>query len=162
MSDWNGGYYARNTDPETSHEAAEEVTTSERVRRHKVLLERVFEEVYPEPLIPREAGEAAGLAGLPGDCHWHRVGDLWRAGILDRTGEKRISRKTNSPQNLHVWIPPHERVPTPERSLPVSNPIDFVRWVIAVGEDEEFRRSLTLQDIIDRAWTYLPRDEELP
>jgi len=82
--------YARRTDPQTSHEAGADVSRSERIRRHKILLERVFEEAYPNGLINSEAGELAGLAGRPGACPWRRVTELWVAGIVDRTGEKRL------------------------------------------------------------------------
>jgi hypothetical protein len=151
--------YARKTDPETSHEAGAGVTRSERVYRQKVLLERVFEQVYPETLIPSEAVELAGLEGLPFGSPWHRVTDLWHDGALYRTGETRRWRKTNKPQNVHAWIPPVQRVPPSQRQTRTSRPIDFVRWVIAVGDDDELRRELTLQQIIDRARTYVPREE---
>jgi len=57
-----------------------------------------------------------------------------------------------------VWIPPAERANRSD--LPeIRRPIDFIRWLVVVGDDEQLRREVTLQQIIDRARTYLPMEE---
>ena len=150
--------YARRTDPQTSHEAGADVSRSERIRRHKNLLERVFQEAYPNGLINSEAGELSGLAGRPGACPWRRVTELWEAGIVDRPGDKRLCPETNKSQNVHVWIPPAERVLRLGRPE-IRRPLDFIRWLVVVGDDEQLRREVTLQQIIDRARMYLPMEE---
>ena len=66
---------ARNTDPHTSHLAAEQV--SNRSTQMTALL-HAYCNAFPEPLIAVEASQRAGL----GDNGWKRVSDLKNAGYI--------------------------------------------------------------------------------
>lgn len=74
---------ARNTDPDTSKEAAAAVSASARATMCANLLA-----VYRDngPMIAERAAELAGYT--PKDGAWKRVSDLLNAGLLVDTGER--------------------------------------------------------------------------
>ena len=83
--------FARNADPDTSHEAV-----PERERREviQVALLRSYARAYPMGLTDEEAMESAGF-DLIDDGHRRRCGDLRAAGEIVRNGnEKRSTGRT--------------------------------------------------------------------
>ena len=88
---------ARNTDPTTSHQAAEEVEASGRAasQRHLCLLE-----VWKKP--GRTAAEIAEAAGLDRHVPSRRLPELRQAGQV-KNGEERVCAVTGNPSM--TWLP---------------------------------------------------------
>jgi hypothetical protein len=66
-------FYARNTDPDTSHEAAERLSRAELEAMWRKVLHLLDTRDRPEGWTWHEI--AAELPGQLGECPWHRVGD---------------------------------------------------------------------------------------
>jgi len=85
-------YYARNTDPDTSHESAELLQNKQRNWRTimQFLHENDRVEGWADFEINREVGEVLGR------CWWHRVSDVRRQGWAAWVeGERRYNPETN-------------------------------------------------------------------
>ena len=91
---------ARNTDPSTSHQAADEVEASGRAasQRHLCLLE-----VWKKP--GRTAAEIAQAANLERHVPSRRLPELRKAGLV-RAGEDRVCAVTGNPSM--TWFPVKE------------------------------------------------------
>jgi hypothetical protein len=78
----------RNTDPVTSHKAANSAlprTSSQKIRLLSAY--RSHRDMSAD-----EAGIATGLSEKAGCCYWHRVSDLIKEGLIEPTGETRLAR----------------------------------------------------------------------
>lgn len=93
---------ARNSDPDTSHEAAESIQES------KESMMRQMMEAYTDYSDNTAYEAMQKLPGKGGSCPWHRVGDCRKAGYLYRTGEKRPGA-TNRKQHVLAITPEGEK-----------------------------------------------------
>ena len=75
-------HHARNTDPQTSHDAAWMNPGARNTQRQR--LARAFFEAYPRSL---NWDEAAAIAGIPTKSSpWRRITELKERGIIEKTG----------------------------------------------------------------------------
>ena len=148
--------YARRSDDDTSHDAARGSRRSFDSQKSK--LARVYEEVYPEALIPYEAGLKAGLVDNKGRCHWHRVTDLDTDGVTEKLADTELCTQTGKQQHLHRWVPPDQRL-SPEalerRRQPGVRSPQMTSALVVVGEVRDEmevigKRSATAQGLADR------------
>lgn len=78
---------ARNTDPATSKQAANNLPIRGGTQRAKIL-SAYLDGAYTDD----EIGQITGLASLPNCCYWKRCSELRQAGYIEPTGQTRPSR----------------------------------------------------------------------
>ena len=78
---------ARNTDPQTSQQAAIGLPVRGGSQRAKILLAYLDGEHTDD-----EIGQITGLASVPNCCYWKRCSELRQAGYIEPTGATRLSR----------------------------------------------------------------------
>lgn len=86
---------ARSTDPETSHEGANNSKSRRESQRRILLLS--YLEAGDKGLTAIEAGISSGLASNPSCCYWKRCSELLAMGLLEEVYDKDglVVKRTN-------------------------------------------------------------------
>ena len=97
----------RNTDPSTSAEARPLVLRA--ASQRSAYLREYIRQWKADPIENRgmssaEAAEALGKDHF-GPSSWKRVSELWQAGLLDWSGEKRINKASGAKQRVYHLTP---------------------------------------------------------
>ena len=79
----------RSTDPETSRAGAKDVKP--RQGSQQALLLAVYADHKLTGLTDEEAGDLSGLSQKPKCCYWKRCSELRAKGLIEETGETRLS-----------------------------------------------------------------------
>lgn len=89
----------RSDDPWTSEQGAKDVAVRKGSQQARLLIEYARQENWTRGLTSEEAGNASGLSANPRCCYWKRCSELAVLGLIEDTGEARLS-SAGSPQRV--------------------------------------------------------------